>query len=77
MWVAVKFQSSPEIAGSPRNSFRASLKVEKYGGRALNVLGCIALTEDYQTPNAVILYLGVRLWVIRFIVERATAQSVS
>ena len=77
MWVAVKFQSSSEIAGSPRNSFRASLKVEKYGGRALNVLGGIALTEDYQTPNAVILYLGVRLWVIRFIVERATAQSVS
>ena len=77
MWVAVKFQSSPEIAGSPRNSFRASLKVEKYGGRALNVLGGIALTEDYQTPNAVILYLGVRLWVIRFIVVRATAQSVS
>ena len=77
MWVAVKFQSIPEIAGSPRNSFRASLKVEKYGGRALNVLGGIALTEDYQTPNAVILYLGVRLWVIRFIVERATAQSVS
>ncbi len=24
-WVAVKFQSNPEIAGSPRNSFRASL----------------------------------------------------
>ena len=77
MWVAVKFQSSPEIAGSPRNSFRASLKVEKYGGRAMNILGGIALTEDYQTPNAVILYLGVRLWVIRFIVERATAQIVS
>lgn len=46
-------------------------------GRALNILGGIALTEDYQTPNAVILYLGVRLWVIRFIVERATAQIVS
>ena len=77
MWVAVKFQSSSEIAGSPRNSFRASLKVEKYGGRALNILGGIALTEDYQTPNAVILYLGVRLWVIRVIVKRATAQIVS
>ena len=77
MWVAVKFQSSSEIAGSPRNSFRASLKVEKYGGRALNILGGIALTEDYQTPNAVILYMGVRLWVIRFIVKRATAQIVS
>ena len=26
VWVAEKFQSNPEIAGSPRNSFRASLK---------------------------------------------------
>ena len=25
LWVAEKFQSSSEIAGSPRNSFRASL----------------------------------------------------
>ena len=25
LWVAVKFQSNPDIAGSPRNSFRASL----------------------------------------------------
>ena len=24
VWVAEKFQSNPEIAGSPRNSFRAS-----------------------------------------------------
>ena len=38
-WVAVKFQSNPEIAGSPRNSFRASLNVKVYGGRALNWLG--------------------------------------
>jgi hypothetical protein len=26
LWVGVKSQSNPEIAGSPRNSFRASLK---------------------------------------------------
>ena len=39
LWVGVKFQSNPEIAGSPRNSFRASLNVEVYGGRALNWLG--------------------------------------
>ena len=38
-WVAVKFQSNAEIAGSPRNSFRASLAVKISGGRALNVLG--------------------------------------
>ena len=27
MWVGVKCQSNVEIAGSPRNSFRASLRV--------------------------------------------------
>ena len=26
LWIAVKFQSNSEIAGSPRNSFRASLE---------------------------------------------------
>ena len=26
LWIAEKFQSNSEIAGSPRNSFRASLE---------------------------------------------------
>ena len=39
MWVAEKFQSNPEIAGSPRNSFRASLIVQILGGKALNRRG--------------------------------------
>ena len=26
LWIAEKFQSNSEIAGSPRNSFRASVK---------------------------------------------------
>ena len=39
LWIAEKFQSNSEIAGSPRNSFRASLGVEAYGGKALNELG--------------------------------------
>ena len=39
LWIAEKFQSNSDIAGSPRNSFRASLKVKICGGRALNVLG--------------------------------------
>ena len=38
-WVAVKFQSNAEIAGSPRNSFRASLEKIACGGRALKELG--------------------------------------
>ena len=36
-WVAVKFQSNAEIAGSPRNSFRASVEVKSCEGRALNM----------------------------------------
>ena len=36
VWLGVKFQSNPEIAGSPRNSSRASVVVKLYAGRALN-----------------------------------------
>ena len=39
LWIAEKFQSNSEIAGSPRNSVRASLEVKTYGGRALNEVG--------------------------------------
>ena len=39
VWVAVKFQSNLEIAGSLRNSFRASLGIKDRGGRALFGLG--------------------------------------
>ena len=45
LWIGEKFQSNPEIAGSPRNSFRASLdksclgRLKSNGGRALNTLG--------------------------------------
>ena len=39
LWVAEKFQSNSEIAGSLRNSFRASLDVKITGGKALNGLG--------------------------------------
>ena len=52
MWVAEKFQSNSEIAGSLRNSFRASLVVEITGGKALNGLGADKVTEPYQTLNA-------------------------
>ena len=30
LWIGEKFQSSQEIAGSPRNSFRASLELERW-----------------------------------------------
>ena len=34
-------------------------------------------TEYNQTPNAIMIAMGVRLWVIRSIVERETAQITS
>jgi hypothetical protein len=50
LWIGVKGQSNPEIAGSPRNSFRASL-VCLDGGRALNGLGGPTSYQTQQTPN--------------------------
>ena len=38
VWIAEKFQSNPDIAGSPRNSFRTSLVIKIIGGKALNGL---------------------------------------
>ena len=52
LWIAEKFQSNSEIAGSPRNSFRASVIYKIPGGKALNGLGGDKLTEPYQTLNA-------------------------
>ena len=37
LWIAEKFQSNSDIAGSPRNRFRPSLELFHPGGRALNV----------------------------------------
>ena len=39
MWIAEKFQSNSDIAGSLRNSFRASVIEKITGGKALNRLG--------------------------------------
>ena len=58
VWLAVKFQSNLEIAGSPRNSFRASVKNEFLGGKALIGLGGDKLTELSQTKNAEEMLLG-------------------
>ena len=52
LWLAEKFQSNSEIAGSPRNSFRASVDNEFLDGKALYGLGGDKLTEPYQTLNA-------------------------
>ena len=51
MCIGVKCQSNVEIAGSPRNSFRASLREKIAGGRALIRRGTYPVTKPSQTPN--------------------------
>ena len=48
LWIAEKFQTNPEIAGSLRNSFRASLDVDITGGKALNGLGAERLLNPIK-----------------------------
>ena len=48
LWLAEKFQSNLEIAGSPRNSFRASVDIEFSGGKALNELGGASLLNSIK-----------------------------
>ena len=78
LWLAEKFQSNSEIAGSPRNSFRASLDDKISGGRALKVLGALTyVTEHYQTTNTIYYYSGVRLRELSSVVKRERAQIVN
>ena len=58
MWIAEKFQSNPEIAGSPRNSFRASLGWNLMEGEHWIPKGASKLTAGYQTPNAMEVLAG-------------------
>ena len=58
LWIAEKFQSNSEIAGSPRNSFRASLKEKIRGGRALNVLGAFTGYRKLSNSECRAIILG-------------------
>ena len=77
LWIEVKCQTNPEIAGSRRNSFRASVTPFSTGGRALNEVGGKKPTELNQTPNADTPRVAVGPREMSFVVERDTAQTVS
>ena len=77
LWIEVKCQTNLEIAGSRRNSFRASVTPFSIGGRALNEVGGKQLTELNQTPNADTLRVAVGLREMSFVVERERTQTVS
>ena len=77
MWIAEKFQSNPEIAGSPRNSFRASLGKKIIAGKALNGRGAERLPTPIKLRIPDKCIAGVRLCEISLIVKRETAQTYS
>lgn len=52
LWIGVKCQSNTEIAGSPRNSFRASLGRSPTAVEHWIVEGASPPTDTNQTPNA-------------------------
>ena len=75
LWLAEKFQSNSEIAGSLRNSFRASLDIYIAAGKALNGLGGESLLNPIKLRMADNEILGVTLREISFVVKRETAQT--
>ena len=79
MWVGEKFQSNPEIAGSPRNSFRASPDGVSCGGRALNRLGGVKAYRSVSNSECHVKDAdqGVRLHEISWAVKRERAQTAS
>ena len=77
MWIAEKFQSNPDIAGSPRNSFRASLAYRFTGGKALNRRGVERLPTLIKLRMPDKSSHGVRLREISLVVKRETAQTYS
>ena len=75
MWIAEKFQSNSEIAGSPRNSFRASLERSLTEVKHSTDAGPKKVTNSYQTKNAVKIPSGVSLREISRVDKRERAQT--
>ena len=71
-----EIQSNVEIAGSPRNSFRASLREKIAGGRALIRRGTYPVTKPSQTRMAAIIP-GSQTATNKGRSQRETAQTIS
>ena len=77
LWIGVKGQSNPVIAGSPRNAFRCSVAWSLVEVELLDGRWALWVTDVSQTPNAIRCSVAVRLRGISFVVERETAQIIS
>ena len=70
LWLGVKFQSNSEIAGSPRNSFRASVEVKLIEGRALNRCG-----PHLAVPNLIKLRMSVNIFSSQSVGDKVHGQK--
>ena len=77
LWVGVKGQSNLVIAGSPRNSYRASLIRSLRGVEQLIGLGARMGYQTFSNSEYPWDFMGVRLRGISSVVERERAQIVS
>ena len=73
--VAVKCQTNPEIAGSPRNALTHSPGGSDPGVESLEGLGAPTRSEPTQTPKPGSLTPGVRRWGVSSTVERDATQT--
>ena len=74
--VGVKGQSNSEIARTPRNAFRCSLKPKASRGRATDRMrGLHRLSSPDKLRMLDVRSLGVRAWVLRSVPERRTIRT--
>ncbi len=76
LWIGVKGQSNVVIAGSLRNSFRASLVPLTRGGRATDysrALTGVPTIVELRIPRRCT--TGVRVRGISFVLKRVTART--
>ena len=76
LWLAVKFQSNSDIAGSPRNRFRPSVEIKRLGGRALNMRWrrlAVLIIIKLRMPR--LACSAVSVWVITSVRERKRIQT--
>ena len=77
LWVGVKCQANPEIAGSPRNAFRCSPGLQGRGGRALTGRAGESLATPLKPRMPRPGCPGVRPWGLSSMVERETTRTAS
>ncbi len=76
LWIGVKGQSNLDIAGSPRNLFRSSVRRLPWGVEHWMVAGCASGTNTTQTPNTQENYRADTRRVLTSVVKRETTLTI-